>query len=77
MKPKDVTLKDLADAEAEGTILGRNLDVSEEILTRAAKVAYEIIDNLAPVTFSPEAIVDSALLICLVEEFVTVLSSGK
>jgi len=77
MKPKEVTLKDMADAEAEGTILARNLDLAEEIVTRAAKVAYETLDGFAGGGLDRDDILDSMVMVALIAEFINVLNSGR
>lgn len=58
-------------------VLNINLDLSEDILVRAARVAYETLDALMGEGLEPCNIVDTEAFSTLVEQYVKILSSGK
>jgi hypothetical protein len=58
-------------------VLNLNLDLSEDILVRAAKVAFETLDELGGVGLEPCNIIYSQAFSTLVEQYVQILSSGK
>ena len=69
--PVDETL-----AQAE-SVLDRNLDVAEEIITRAATVAHETLKGFFGYNPNATDVLSSRVMVALISEFVKVLNSGR